>query len=131
MTIATDITIASIWEDGDVTEMARFQVNGANGTQADVTSIVRKIFNRSASNAEVGSSASLTVADVVFDTLQEASAGGRWTKDSTGYNFKDRVPATKFADGGETYRVEYLFTGSGGEKFWIVFEHPVQEVLSS
>jgi len=126
-TQASDITRASIWEDGDVTEMARFQINGANAVQSDLSTIVRKIYDRAAGDTLV-STENLAVASVVFDTLQ---TDGRWSRDETGYNFRDRIEAVNFPTGGRTYRVEYLFTGVSGEKFWIIFEHPVQNVLSS
>ena len=126
---ATDILTATIWEDGDATEMARFQVDGANGVQADVTSIERQIFNITGSTPDTALfTDAITVNDAVFDTLQ---TDDRWDADSTGYNFRDRIPGSKFASGACTYRVEYWFTGSSSEKFPIVYEHPARAVLSS
>lgn len=128
---ATKTTRENIWEDGDVIEMARFQVDGANGLQADVSAIERKIFNISGVVTEIGSAVAIVVANSVFDTLQTTALDPSWTKDSTGYNFRDRIAGSNFATGGETYRVEYKFTGSGGEIFFIVFEHPAQEIHGS
>lgn len=126
---AINTNLQTIWEDGDVTEMARFQVDGANGVQADLTSIARNIFDLSGDTpgTSLGEDA-VTIATSVFDTLQ---TDARWTKDLTGYNFRDRVPASKFSTGGRTYLVEYLFTGAGGEKFWIVFKHPAKKIYTS
>ena len=129
--LATTVKKTTIWEDGDVTEMARFQVDGVDGIQADiaVAGITRKIFDLSSSTPTVAlETTTPAVASVIFDTLQ---TDARWTEDSTGYNFKQRIAGTSFSTGGSTYRVEYEFTGAGGEKFWIVFEHPAKKVHSS
>ncbi len=125
----TDTVKTTIWEDGDVTEMARFQINGANATQSDITAITRHIFDVSGLTPDTDlDGAAVAVASTVFDALQ---TDGYWTKDPTGYNFRNRVPATMFVTGGHTYRVEYAFTGSGGEKFKMVFEHPAKNVRAS
>ncbi len=127
-TQATDILRAPIWEDGDVIEMARFTVDGVNAVKADLTDpITRKVFNKSTGDTLI-SSTELLVDNVVFDTLQ---TDARWDRDNTGYNFRDRVAGSNFATGGDTYRVEYKFLGASSEQFWIVFEHPVQAILSS
>lgn len=126
---AVTTNLQTIWEDGDVTEMARFQVNGVNGVQANLTSIARNIFDLS--GATPGTSlgeVDIVVADSVFDTLQ---TDARWTKDLTGYNFRDRVPAAQFTTGGRTYLVEYLFTGTSAEKFWVVYKHPAKKIRTS
>lgn len=127
---STTIHKAVIWEDGDVTEMARVQVDGVNITQADIDSITRSIFDISAGGAgtEIGTATALVVTDVVFDDLQ---TGGPWSKDGIGYNFKERIAAAKFATGEKTYRVEYAFVGSSGEKFPVVYQHPTQKLFSS
>lgn len=130
---STDITKQTIWEDGDVTEMARFQVDGANGVQADIGaggSITRFIFDRSNDN-ELIAEDSLVYTAVIFDTLQTTALDPAWTKDATGHNFKDRVPGANFATGGDNYRVEYHFVGANGELFKIVYEHDANAVLGS
>ena len=127
--LVTEIKKTTIWEDGDATEMARFQVDGVNGVQADVASITRKIFDLSSATPTTAlETTTPAVASVIFNALQ---TDARWTEDSTGYNFKQRIAGTSFSTGGSTYRVEYEFTGAGGEKFWIVFEHPAKKVHSS
>lgn len=130
VTQATDILISTIWEDGDVVEMARFLVDGANGVQADVSTIVRKIFDKANANALIATD-SLTVSSVVYDTLQTTALDPNWTKDSTGYNFRDRIAGSNFPTGGRIYRVEYYFVGANSEQFWIIYQHPAQKVLSS
>lgn len=128
---ATDILKATTWEDGDVTEMARVQIDGSNIAQSDIASIERKIFNINSSTPETALfTDTITVSDAVFDSLQ---TDARWDVDSTGYNFRDRIPGSKFASGAVTYRVEYWFTGSStpAELFPIVYEHPARAVFSS
>lgn len=125
---ASDIIKATIWEDGDVTEMARIQVDGVNVEQADIASIQRKIFDLSGdAPGTVLETTNPAMASVVFDDLQ---TDARWTKEA-GYNFRERIAGASFPTGGHTYRVEYLFTGDGGEKFWLVFEHPAKKIYSS
>jgi len=127
---SSDVTKATIFEDGDVTEMARVQANGADVTNAVVSTIARKIYDTTG-NTLVGST-TLTVPStgggVVFDALQ---TDGRWTLDDDGYNFRDRVPAVNFPTPKHIYRVEYLFTGSGAEKYWLAYEHHTQEIRST
>ena len=130
--LSTDILRATVWEDNDATEMARFLVNGANGVQSDVDSIVRKIFDLANANALIATD-TIVVVNTIFDTLQTTALDPRWTEDSTGYNFRDKVVGSNFPVGGRTYRVEYQFTGtsSPAELFMIVFEHPAQKIHSS
>ena len=111
------ITKGSVFEDGGASLMARVVGNaGANIVQADITSIARNVYV--GSTLSVGPTA-MTVATVVFDTLQ---TDARWGEDSTGYNFRDDVAATVFADGDVIYRIEYSFTPASGEVFWVVYE---------
>lgn len=59
-------------------------------------------------------SRSLTVADVLNDTLQLDAA---WDVDGVGYNFKHTPDASTdapFPDAGATYEVRYTFTNSAG-----------------
>ena len=126
---ASDITIQNIWEDGDATELARVFVNGSAVTQADLTEIERQIWLVSGlTKSQIGSAETLTIASVIFDTLQK---DGRWTVDLTGYNFRDRIAGTNFASGDVTNQVEYKFTGTGGEIFYVVYRHPTQEICGS
>ena len=110
------ITKGSVFEDGGASLMARVVGNaGVVILQADITSISRAVY--------VGTTLQATtapvVATVVFDTLQ---TDARWAVDSTGYNFRDDVAASVFADGDVIYRVEYKFTPASGEAFWVVFD---------
>ena len=111
------IVKATVWEDGGATLMSRIVGNdAANIVQADITSISRVVFVGSTiSTAET----TPVVATVVFDTLQ---TDARWAVDSTGYNFRQDVAASVFADGDTIYRVEYKFTPASGEVFWVVFD---------
>lgn len=68
----------------------------------------------------VGVSASLVVADTVFDTLQ---TDARWARDALGYNFRFTLPVARLPNGGKYVRVEVLFDPTSGEDFpsvWII-----------
>ncbi len=123
---ASDIPQVTIFEDSGVTLMARIQgEDAANVQQADITSIKRNVYD---GETEVGTVATLTVADVIFDTLQ---TDARWTFDSTGYNFKDPIADTIFPSGDKVYRVEYLFTPATGAKFHYVREVHTKNLVRS
>lgn len=120
------IVKGSVWEDGGAAMMARVVGNdAANIVQADIASIARNVFIGSTLNS--GPTA-LTVATVVFDTLQ---TDARWSVDSTGYNFRDDVGAAIFAAGSTLYRLEYAFTPASGEVFQVVFEALAKSIRAS
>ena len=109
---------ASIYEDGGAFLMGRILGNdGAYLTQATTSSITYLVHDITA-GADI-TSGSLTISSVIFDTLQ---TDGRWTEDTTGYNFGHAAQASWFATPDHTYRVEYKFSPSSGQVFWVVFE---------
>jgi len=118
----------TIWEDSGVQLLAR--VNRADNTpllQAEITSITGKVFLLDSTTPTTASSTpTVTVASVIFDTLQTDS---RWDADSTGYNFKLQLGASAFATGNARYRIEFEFDPStaGEENCVMVFELSVQE----
>lgn len=118
-----------VWEDGGAFFMARVTGrDAANITQATISSITYKVFDIKDLPGSEKTSGTLTVSDVVFNTLQ---TDNRWSKDSTGYNFRHEMPASTFADGDRFYQVEYLFTPSTGEKFYLVFKIEAKETFTS
>ena len=126
---ATDIILETIWEDGDATNLARVHLDGSNITQAGITTIIRKIFDLDTATPTTAiDTTSLTIASAVFDTLQ---TDDRWTEDSTGYNFRDVVAGSEYATANHRYRVEYVFTSSGGAVFPVVYILSTQELYSS
>lgn len=126
--MAATIWSGAMFEDSGVSLMARVVGNdAANIVQADCTTILRSIYN-AATGAAIEEDESLTIADVVFDTLQ---TDNRWLYDTTGYNFRDPVPAAKFAAGSTGYRVEYKFTPASGEVWHVVFQIAATELLGS
>jgi len=117
-----------VWERSGVSLMARIVGQDAqNITQSALVSISFKIFDLAVPEA-AKSSGTLTVSSVVFNTLQTDT---RWTKDATGYNFRHDVGATAFSGGTKDWRIEYLFTPSGGAApFWVVFELHAHRIYS-
>ena len=120
-------TRATIYEDTGITCMARIQGDDAvNITQATTSAITVAVFKNA--NTAATYTASLTVADVVFDALQ---TDARWSKDSTGYNFRYAVIASVFADGDATYTVEFKFTPTSGSQYFVIYEIDTVEVFTS
>lgn len=130
MSAPTYILQSTVFEDSGLYLMARVKGNaGTNITQGTIASIALKVYDRTADNEEVYSAA-LTVSAVVFNTLQTGALDPRWTKDIHGYNFGAAVPASAFATGGHTYRVEVVFTPSSGDQFALVADVHALELLT-
>jgi hypothetical protein len=111
------IKYVKVIEDSAFSLMAR--VVGSNGvliTQADITSIAYSVVK--ISDGTVIGTGSLTVADVVFDTLQTDK---RWSEDSTGYNVLITPNPTLIPEGGVTYAFEVVFTPVVGYPFIVIF----------
>jgi hypothetical protein len=125
--MACETITGSVYEDSTFSLMARFEVDGANATQADCSSITIKAWDMSDFDTTV-LSASLTVANVVFDTLQ---TDGRWSEDATGYNFRYDVADTICVTAGSRYRFEAVVSTSGGKLPPMVWEVLCLETRSS
>lgn len=129
-----DATIhkAKAFEDSPVALMSR--VVGSDGVvlvQAGVTAITYAVYELNEfleKVTEITSPTALTVANVVFDTLQTNSL---WDADSQGYNFRHDLPAASLPDA-KTYQVEYRFTpAGGGDPFPIVWHVDATGLMQS
>ena len=106
MTCATSWTIATVWEGASLKVMARvYDINNTLITQASLSTIKYRVVT---DGVEIIALTALTVANVVFDTLQTSDAS--WTKDTTGYNFKYTFPPATFPTGDVTSYVPIEFT---------------------
>ncbi len=118
----------SVFEDSGLRWMARILGNdGAAIDQADISAIAYSVYNK-ADLTLATTTGTLDASDVIFDTLQTDS---RWGKDSTGYNFAWNVPASVFALGNVTYRIEVKLTPVTGEVFHLVRDVPVVAINRS
>ena len=107
--------------------MARIQgTDASNITQATTSSIRFAVFKNASTTATY--TATLTVADVVYDSLQ---TDARWSKDSTGFNFAYAVIASVFDAGDATYRLEFKFTPTTGSQYWVIYAIDTVEVFTS
>ena len=105
-------------EDSEVTFRDRIiDQSGDAIQQADVASIAYRVADVTAPSTVVASG-SLTVASVVYDTLQTTD----WTADATGYNFKASLAGTCFPSGEKAYRVEFAFTMTSGGPLYVLKE---------
>ena len=125
-----------------VTLLARILGNNGNPvTQASVSSINYQVTNLSAGTT--GTATALTVADVIFDSLQQNDL--RWTKDDAdhpgidgrhGFNFAATIPRTQFAAATPAvdtpdpvkYQIDVLFTPTTGQAFTQRFLYTAQPV---
>ena len=121
MANATEV-YATVFKNGSATMLAR--VVGADAqpiVQADIASATYSVFlldgddpdSRTAVTGQTD--VSLTVADIIFDTLQTDDL---WTVDDIGYNFRhvlDVSAEEAFAVAGRMYLVEYRLTPVVGQ----------------
>lgn len=121
------VTKAVVHEDTDTTFLARVLVDASNtltpGVQADFSAITYAVYSGGSS---IGTG-SLTVSSVVYNSLQ---AGTIWGVDSTGFNFKATLANTLFPTGSTTYTVDFKFTLTGGNQFFVGFEVVTRELAS-
>ncbi len=102
-----------VFQNGDATFLARVEFDGANITQAGLTSITCNVYDLKGNTPSTPVlTPTLTVSATIFDTLQ---TDARWTRDATGYNFRHDMPATAFTTARHDYDVIYKFTSSGGK----------------
>jgi hypothetical protein len=119
MSAATDIKTFTAREDTGPALMGRVYGNDASAiTQASLTSIALYVYNKAEIGTPIASNVSVDKAVAVFDTLQ---TDARWTKDSTGYNFRYDCPAAYLPSPGR-YIYEFVFTPTSGAMFMVVFE---------
>jgi len=95
-------------EDSAFSVLLRVEHNGAAAVQSDVQAIEYQIYSHDSTTAHTEAT-SLTVSDVIFDTLQTDS---RWDTDLTGYNFRHDVASTVFP-APDAYDIEYKITFTG------------------
>lgn len=132
-------------EDGSCDVRARVMAKDATGsstkagegyalTQSDLSSIAMSVFDITDPSSPVAPSgvtnpATLTVSDVISDTLVTTSA--LWKSDSYGYNFAYIIPAANFPTGGKQYQVEFKFTTTGGTVGFLVLQGTADAVAGS
>lgn len=110
-----DVITGVVYEDTTFSLMGRIDVAGANAVQADISAITMYAWNKADLATELIAD-SLTVASVVFDTLQ---TDGRWAEDNTGYNFRYDVASTVCTTAGQyLFRAEITGLGLVGVAIW-------------
>jgi hypothetical protein len=119
--MATIVKSVPVFEDSGFHLMARLMRNDGNVCPSgDFSAIDLNVFDIDR-DWKVVDSSTLTIANVFFDVLQTDS---RWTKDSTGYNFRHAVAASSMIQGDSTYRYEFKFTATSGAVVWVLFDVP-------
>lgn len=101
----------SVYEDGSASIMARlYGGSGTAVTQASLTMITLRQYVAD-TNEEAWVPTYPAISTVVFDTLQ---TDARWTKDATGYNFRQDFDAGTFVGPDLRYRMEWTFVPASG-----------------
>ena len=116
LTEVGDLT-GNVFVGGTLTALARV-VDWANAllVQSAVSTITYTITDPSGSPVTGHNNVSLTIADVIFDTLQTSPAG-LWTADSTGFNFAHTIDISSnpaFAVTG-THVLQYVITPTSAQ----------------
>ena len=124
-----NVIIGTPLEDSHNTIRARIERNGALIEQADVSAITYKSF--SASGGAVVTQTSLTVADVIFETVQTSTLDPAGRNSSKGYNFKFDVPGAAWPTGAEKSTVEVKITMDDGAIGHIVARGEVTPIYGS
>ncbi len=110
------IILGRIVRRSGATVCGRVQGNlGTDITQASLSAITYQVVRLDGGGTEtVTGSGTLTIADVVFDTLQVGDP--RYTL-SAGFNFLAVIPAACFQVGDRFHRIEVTFVPVTGENF--------------
>ena len=118
----------SAFKNGSATLLARIVgPDGANILQSDVNTIEYTVYLLDDQDPDSRmpvtghTDVALTVADVIFNTLQTAAI---WTVDATGYNFRHVLDVSSnqaFAVAGRRYLVEYQLTPAVGQMILVRF----------
>lgn len=132
------VVLPPIFEGGQVVLLARLEDDDATALQqADISAITIKVYDKN-DPANAILTDTLTVADVIYDTLQ---TGNGWMLDSAanpdpisglyGWNFRYKTPTTYFPQGNRTYTVEAEAVGQGSpaDKDYMVWEQPTINLL--
>jgi len=121
------ITKFAVLEDSCLVCMARvLGAAGAAVTQATVSSITCKVFDKDTSTTTADYTATLDKTVVISDTLLVTAP---WTVDQTGRNFTHTVPATAFPRATDDCWIEYTFVMTNADQIKMVFDGEVQETL--
>lgn len=106
-------------------------VDGTVLVQADVASISRTVWDRGVSpfaatpTTPVVAAEARVVASTFYDTLQTGDDWG--DEDASGYNFRDEVASTMFADGKHRYLIKYAITLAAGGVYVAKFYYDTDE----
>lgn len=121
-----------VWEDTAAIFLAR--VVNADGdllTTSNISSMVYTVYD--AGVAVAGhNGASLTVADVIFDTVVTSGSDVHWPypDSARGYNFKAIIAGTAWADADETRRIVFTATPTSGNDLRWVYQVTAQGLLT-
>ncbi|MEX2316322.1 MAG: hypothetical protein WD669_04160 [Pirellulales bacterium] len=125
---ANDI-FGTAFKNGSAVLMARIVDSaGVNVQQSGLTAIKYSVFELDPCQPDSlfivsgHNDVTLTVASVIYNALQ---AGGLWTVDAVGYNFRHEIDVSQdaaFPKAGVQYQVRYTLTPTSGQKTIVRFQ---------
>lgn len=95
--------------------------------QADLSSITCLVYDVTGSSNVA--TPTVTVSSAILDTPLSTQA--LWKKGPPGYNFQHTLAASNFPTGGSTYRVEYKFTTTGSNVYWLKLQGVADSAYTS
>ena len=95
---------------------------GADLVQSDLTALTLEVFKES--DGSRVDTFTLTVAQVIYNTLQTATGGVAWKADASGFNLLHKTTPDMTPDAGETYLFIYKATPASGDPFYFGFRQP-------
>ena len=128
MSVANDVK-GKVYRHGTAVFMARLvTASGQVINQASVSALEYTIYELTMDDPSglipvTGhTGVSLTISEVIFDTLQDDDA---WAVDSVGYNFRHELDVSAneaFTEAGKVYQVRYELTPVTGQKIVFRFQ---------
>ena len=106
----SDPFVETIWEDSGLIALGR--ILGGDGsaiTSTSVSRITRHVFDLDSTAPATAASTWSTTSPSTGDIHASLKTDSRWSKDATGYNFRNVIPHSCFPLGDRRYRVEYAF----------------------
>ena len=96
--------------------------DGQDLVQADLSALTLEVYKES--DGSRVNTWTLTIADVIYNTLQAASGAVTWKADGDGFNFQHKTLPAMTPAAAETYLFIYKATPNTGDPWYFGFRQP-------